>query len=229
MNLDSYERFKRHFRIKLLMINNTMTDKQNTITEEIKTLFNEGLTTEQIKKALEIKGIIKNNHYIRNITYRLRVREGLVKPLNESNETVTDKAIIIKLYQNEQNNLILYVKTCLEFEEYLKANKELKTTSNLWNKAENGKYYHLRLDNDCNLDDINQSVFRGYNKIALNRAILRVKGISEGLIFDLGQHGLISEDTLKVCVKNFIKVYSEFYNKEILNKKIEITGEVITQ
>lgn len=138
----------------------------------------------------------------------------------------TPQVGVLKIAVKEDNgDIVLYIKTSEEFEQWMKEHKEVRTTTNLFGNGGRGQFYYLRfLDENTARDDINSQIF--YNN-KLNVAILRVVGISQGLTFNLGRCALIQESKLMSAIKDFTKKYSDFYNSDILQKKLNISGEVV--
>jgi len=120
----------------------------------------------------------------------------------------------------ENEELYIRVKTSVEFENYLKSNKEVRETQNLWKKGLPGKYYYLSFLNNY-LDDINQPIIY---KNQINAAMLRVVGISEGKTFKVD--GLIQEKLIIAGLKKFKSAFSAFYKTNIIGNKINLRLEV---
>jgi len=145
-----------------------------------------------------------------------------------TNTPTTTKTIIPRLsisIKEVEGDLYLRVKTCKEFEDFLKDNKELCDTTNLFNEEKTGKYYRLRFtDRYTFLDNINRNIFY---EGRINFSILRVKGISKGLDFKI--NGLLPESLIVKQLKSLVKTFKEFYKKEIEKIPININGEVLTE
>jgi hypothetical protein len=203
-----------------------MVTRKNTISNKIEQLFNSGLNINDIKTNLDNQNIIKSKHYIRNVVYRIRVNSGLISTTTEqateqatkkiSITTEQEQTLIIEIKEQDNNTISLYVKTNKVFEDYLKATKELRQTHNLWGYGLNQEFYYMRLDNTLSdYDDLNNPIFY---RNSLNQAILRLKGISEGLHFEINLNQIgITEDKLKTAIKSLSKLYSEFYYNEVIN------------
>ena len=138
--------------------------------------------------------------------------------LEASTPTTTQ---ILEIEVKENDGLSIFVKTCKAYEDYLKANKQVRTSVNYFNTLAEGQFYHLSLI-DNYLDDINKPViYEG----KLNFAILRVPGISEGREFKI--KGLMTEQMLQTALTNLSNVFNKFYEDNILKKKINIKLEVV--
>jgi hypothetical protein len=154
-----------------------------------------------IKKDLSRNGDTSTNNITNNLSNANQVFEVSIKIEGES--------------------LILFVRTCKEFEDWLKANKEVKETTNLWNKNRTSKFYHLKIV-DNSLDDINKPIVLSGQ---INFAVLRIPGISEGLKFEID--GLLSHTQLTLALKKLLKAYKDFFKLKINIEKIDIKGEVL--
>lgn len=129
-------------------------------------------------------------------------------------------AIEVKIFE-ENNELKLFVKTCPQFEKWLKEKKEVRESSNLWNQRVSGKFYYLQISDNYRLDDINSPIIT--NRF-INFAVLRVVGISEGVKFKID--GLLPKETLVTATRKLISEFKNFYETKVLNQKIDIEASV---
>lgn len=202
---------------------------QKTITQRIRELYlNERLSVDDIRERLRQDNIDKGKHFIRNVVYRIRVQEGLINPTEQQTiltpTTPETPRLTLKIIE-ENNTLILYVKSDEKYEKWLKDTKELKDSNFLWGISGNtGKFYYQRLDNDDTLsyDNVNSPIITGRNKHKINLGILRLQDISKGLKFDLSEFGLIPTESLKKCCSDFVKFYDTIYSRKVLNHKVNI-------
>lgn len=197
-----------------------------TITEQIKKGFENGLNNHQIKEELQNKGIDRSIHYIENIIYRIKLRSNGVTHRVEANTTEGNKEdyLITEIKEDNEGNVSLFIKTSMDFENYLKENKEIRHTNCLFENGVEGNFYYMNLADRgiYDYDDINNIVYdRTQNRI--NKAIFRVVGISKGLNFKLP---LMSEKQLRLCLKKLVAFYSQFYNTIILSKKLNFRALV---
>lgn len=132
----------------------------------------------------------------------------------------SEKILDIEMLQ-EGNNMLLKVKSSKEFEDYLAKTKELRMTENLWGQRKMGEFYVIKLI-DNYLDDINKPVF---HKGQINFAVLRMKGISNGLTIPINE--LLSEKQVQSGIKLLLSTYKNHYNQCIRNNKIHVKGEVL--
>ena len=126
--------------------------------------------------------------------------------------------------KNKDEKLILGVKTCKEFEDFLVKNKQVKTTANLFGRGKPGKYYYLKIVSNY-IDDINLPIFRSG---MINFAILRVEGISNGITLEVD--GLLTEKQIQTAFEKFKTAFKRYYATNVLNEnkvdvKLEIYGE----
>ena len=156
--------------------------------------------------------------------YYYKLRE---KPTEENTTRQTEQEKVTKetrlkiSIEQKENDLYLYVKTSKEFEKYLKDNKEILNTENLFSEHKNGSVYQYRFITRPHLDNINTPIF--YNG-RINFGILRVVGISDGLNFKI--NGLLPESFIKKGIRELVKAFKDFYKTEIERTPILITGEV---
>jgi len=164
---------------------------------------------------------INKTHFIlKTIKKRLLVNsQNLVTETPIESNSNNTKSIEIKVYE-ENNDIILYIKTCEEFENWLKANKEVRTSENLWAQSTQGKFYQLRIVDTYN-DDVNHPII---TQGIINFAVLRIPGISQGLKYKLD--GLLTQKQLELSVRKLIVAFNTFYKSQIIKQKINIEAEV---
>jgi len=138
---------------------------------------------------------------------------------NSTNQT---PVILIKIFEKD-NDIILSVKSSEDFEKWLKENKEIRETRNLWGKSEEGKFYYLKIV-DNYYDDINKSIIYGGK---INFAVLRIPGISQGVEFKID--GLLTQSQLEKAVRGLLNAFNQFYKKNIIKQKINIEAEVLVE
>jgi len=160
----------------------------------------------------------------KDITYYIRKFKKLISTTSSTSTTQTNCSTAIQLKVYEQNdNLILYVKTCKEFEDYLKAHNEIRNSTNLWGQRKTGKFYHNRIVDNYR-DDINRSIiYEG----TINFGVLRIPGISDGIEFTID--GLLTQAQLTKSIKQLINAFNTFYKTKILNQTINIEAEVLVE
>lgn len=136
----------------------------------------------------------------------------------------------------EKDKILFYLKMPKTFEEkVLKIKKLMKTERGFLENEEKNKeqsnpleYYQLAFIEEKYLDDINSPFILdgGSRESIINLAVLRVKGISEGLVFEIvGKMPLISSKYIEEIFNNFEKRIDEII--KILNLKINM--EVVIQ
>lgn len=161
--------------------------------------------------------------FIRFINQKMLVNSSVVQtetPVLDNQNGV--KSIVLKICEQE-DKIILYVKTCSEFEEWLKKNKQVRTTNNLFNQGKTENFYHLKIVNNYN-DDINRPII---SEGIINFAILRVCGISAGITYELD--GLLTQTQLEQSVRKLLNAFNAFYKAKIIAQKINIEAEVIIE
>lgn len=133
------------------------------------------------------------------------------------------KSLILKIYEIEETGkVVLFVKTCKEFEDYLIKNKEVHESENLWAQGKKGKFYQLKIVEGYN-DDVNRPIIRDG---IINFAVLRVPGISKGVEYTID--GLLTQKQLEVSARKLVTAFNGFYKSKIIAQKINIeaTGEI---
>jgi len=157
--------------------------------------------------------------------YKLRVKnnEGSSNVPIKKSKVITIKRLEMSIKEINKE-YFLYVKSCEDFEKYLKENKELSTTQNLFGEEKTGKYYRLRFTDRNILDNINKPIFY-MNRI--NFSILRSEGISKGINFKIDS--LITKTTLQKEVNLLGRIFKAFFEKEIEKIPIDINLEVVSE
>lgn len=192
-------------------------------------LHKEGKTPEEISSLTETE-IGRIRYYL----YKFRKLSSIVstQPVEEvptegeptPTHNLTNNLIVTLQQDRETKELILFVKVSEEFENWIKNNREKKTTNNLWGKRETGEYYQMKIINNY-LDDINTPIIYGGR---INFAILRCVGVSKGLKFKVD--GLITGTQLKKASRLFALTYKKFFRdnieREELNYRIEVLEEL---
>ena len=137
-------------------------------------------------------------------------RTLIATPTNQLSQVVCIGNEVLKLCTLEENgHYYLFVKTNTKFENWMAANKQLKTTQHLWGENKPGEFYYGQMFTN-KLDDINNTVIL---KNKINLAVLRVKGISNGLKIEINQ--LITQEQMKKAILAFKKDFKEFYNNVV--------------
>lgn len=186
---------------------NENKDKE-TIIVEMKNEF-QGVSPEVLRKKI--------NDYLWQINKKLQ-RVGQNTPSSPSSPTSPiepSKQCLFLDIKEKKGKLFVYIKSNEVYENYLKSKKELKTTSNLWGKGLNGKFYHGNLISRPEFDDINRDIIL-LNQI--NYACLRLEGISQGL--EISIKNLVTIERLTQMLEKLADDYIAFYNKNILRNKI---------
>ena len=133
---------------------------------------------------------------------------------------IDNELIEIKVIR-DNGEMKIYVKTCVEFEDYLKKTRGLVTKSNFCNTEEEMTFYDGRTDGlSENVE--NDSAIRdliNYNR--LNFAVLRVKDISRGQYFKITK--LIALDDLNVILRRFLLDFKNYYKDYIKGFEISAT------
>lgn len=196
--------------------------RENTTREKINALISENKINpsnfQELSNSLNIPYKTIKWYY-----YKLREKENTENHTEQiKNNVVIFSRLQINIKQIE-NDLYLYVKTSKEFEDYLKENKEIIETNNLFGEGKNSKVYRVRFMDRNYLDDINTPIFYCGR---VNFGFLRVCGISEGLEFKI--NGLLPESLIKKGLKELINAFKDFYKREIEKTPINLTGEVET-
>lgn len=211
-----------------------MTTKKITKTEIIKQ-YKDLNDLDLIKSKLALNhNIFISKDYIRMVLYRInnptekKIRAKKEIKINENE--IKDKAIILNIKEKD-NKLFLNIKTTKEYEQFLKDNKELSdevsnylfgTSGDIYPKL---RFYKGTITGSFDNDNINRPlIIENRNTLTINKAVLRLEGISEGLSFEILTYYPINE--LQKMLNRFIESYYYFYEKIILNKKIDLSGEV---
>jgi len=148
-----------------------------------------------------------------------------IVPIVPQNTNLKQKNVhlVLEFNEDENNELYLYVKTSKEFEDYLKANKEVSETTNLWNRQETSKFYKFKLI-DNYLDEINSPIF--YRNM-INFGVLRIPGISDGIKYKVD--GVLDEPMLISAMNKLKKVYSDFYVSRIVKNRINLKLQIVEE
>lgn len=129
---------------------------------------------------------------------------------------------IIEIEFKREDKPILFIKTCAEYESYLKKNGKKGETDNFLNQGLKTTYYSFDYSLFGSSDDrMGRGLFI-YGK--MNRAILRVKGISKGIKIDLEKCGIISLETMESEIRAILKDFKNFYKNNI--SKVKIKGSL---
>jgi len=133
---------------------------------------------------------------------------------------MTSKIIEIEFKRDKKP--FLFVKTCVEFEEYLKKNGKLEKTDNFLDQKEKTEFYTFENGLfSAHTDVISRGLFNFGN---LNRCFLRVKGISKGIKINLEKAGIINLERLESEIRGLLKEFKTFYKNNI--SKVTIKGSL---
>ena len=157
------------------------------------------------------------DYYIKQFQKKIAMTTGTV-----TTQTNFSTAIQIKVYE-QNGNIVLFVKTCKQFEDYLKAHNEIRDSEQLWGQRKSGKFYQNRIVNDYS-DDINRPII---SNGTLNFGVLRIPGISDGVEFKLD--GLLTQKQLEQSIKKLITTFNTFYKTKIITQTINIEAEVLVE
>lgn len=129
---------------------------------------------------------------------------------------------LLEIEFNRDKKPVLYVKTCAEYEEYLKSTKEVATADNLFNAGKEAEFYDGKLF--LYPDSVRRDLFENGS---LNHGILRLKGIADGVEIDLSKAGLIAVDTIESEMRKLISNFRDFYKTHISRVRIKGVLEVV--
>lgn len=115
--------------------------------------------------------------------------------------------------KREKGDIKIYIKSCLEFEDYLKATRKTTKTDNFCNTTEKKEFYDVRNDGLTDTPEYDSAIRDLITNNKLNFAVLRLKNISDGVEIKLNR--LISIDDLNLILRNFIKDFIKFYRDYI--------------
>lgn len=207
-----------------------LTFVEGTKRYKVYQLHKEGKTPEEISK-ITATDVCRIRYYL----YKFRKLSSIVRtePEQVEEETPTGRTrttpegvVTLKLeIKEERGEYYLFVKTSEEFENWLRTNREIKSTTQLWggNQTEPTEYYQYKLI-DNYLDDINTPIFYGGK---VNFAILRLKGSSQGLKFKVD--GLLTETQLRKALKLFPLTYKKFFKENIEVHRVNYVVEVLEE
>lgn len=134
--------------------------------------------------------------------------------MNENKQILkTDNNLIEVKILRDNGDIKLYIKACAEFENYLKNTRKLTTKEKFCNTEDTYKFYDVRIDGlseNAEYDSAMRDLIL-YNR--LNFAVLRIKGISEGIEIKLNK--LISINDLNLLLRRFILDFKNFYKDYI--------------
>jgi hypothetical protein len=166
--------------------------------------------------SFKIKEIEQTISYINN---RLNSNGTEITPEVPTIENPHTKALIVRIFERG-DDILLYVKTCKEFEDYLIRTKVPHESNNLWNQRKSGKFYQFKIVGNY-LDDVNLPIVKDGK---INFGVLRIPGISEGIEYKID--GLLTEKQLEVAVQKLVNAFNKFYKVKIICQTIDIAGEV---
>ena len=131
-----------------------------------------------------------------------------------------DKHLIeMKLYRKE-NEMILYIKTARSFEDFLKKNKQIEEVNNFCLTDETREIYNGRIDE--NTPHEHDSATRDLITCdRINRAVLRIKGISNGT--EIKVKKLIPLPEFEKMIKNFCLDFKHYYRDYLKDFEINIS------
>jgi hypothetical protein len=203
---------------------------EGTARHKIYGLFKEGKTPEEISSLTNapIKSVKWYIYKFRQITGRVftepveQVLEEQVGPIGSVVTPTVTQRLVLEIKQ-ENNELMLFVKTSPEFEDWVKEHRQKMNTRNLFGRGESGDYYQMKII-DNYLDDINTPIIYGGR---INFAILRVVGVKDGLKFKID--GLLTEIQIKKALKLMILTYKKFFRMNIENHQINFRAEVLEE
>lgn len=142
------------------------------------------------------------------------------------NNTLENSSIIQEVQENplhihckqKGNNLVLFIKTNKKFEDWMIKKKVLQTINNLWDERRTTEAYHGAMISRSDFDDLNKPVIL---QNSLNYAILRLKGISEGIEIPINKN-LVTKERLIELLIDFSRKFDNFYSEKIIKNKIDI-------
>lgn len=129
-----------------------------------------------------------------------------------------DYLIQVKIMRDD-GEIKLFVKSCEEFEKYLKKTRNISKSDNFCNTETTYKFYDKRLDGLSENAEYDSAIRELINYNRLNFAVLRIKGISDGVELKLNR--LISIDDLNNMLRRFILDFKKFYKEYIKNFEID--------
>ena len=132
---------------------------------------------------------------------------------------INNKNLIEVKIIRENGKINLYVKSCLEFENYLKNTRRLAKKDNFCLTEITKEFYDTRIDGLSENNEYDSAIRNLINCNRLNFAILRIKGISKGVEIPLNK--LVSINDLNNMIKRFILDFKNFYKEYI--KEFEIS------
>jgi hypothetical protein len=143
------------------------------------------------------------------------------------NEMITQREqdnTLIKLeLLRKDGEIKLFIKTCAEFEEYLKKNKKLIKSENFCmidNKEKPIEFYENRLTTDTSLISLDSAINPLIYNGNINSAILRIKDISRGI--ELPLNAIIPIEEIENYFKKFITNFKKFYKEYLTDFSISV-------
>jgi len=206
-----------------------MTTTNNTTEESTKESIMNKEILEKIHKLYFIDKITDTKKIAEEVKLKPAYIRRKIRSFKKAMLTVTPipagttTTLELEIKANNKKGLLLYVKTCKSYEDYLAKKKDLKESHNLWDQGTTGSFYHLSLINNY-LDDVNKPVI---HLGQINFAILRIKGISGGLTFRI--NSLMTEPQIREALIKLKEVFTKFYAEKILRQKVNIKLEVLEE
>lgn len=202
---------------------NTNPFKEGSLKHKIyQAFYVENHSANQIARDLGLKTstIYSYLYSIRkNLEVEVAETSSVQTPTTENTDTHRALELSIKC---EAEKIYLKVKASKQFEDWLKKNKELYETTNLWGRSKRGMCYKVNIVADRHLDDLNKPIIVDGQ---INFAILRIQGISDGLSFEFD--GLLTTKQLELAVLKLKNAFDSFYSTKVMKQKVvEVKLEV---
>jgi hypothetical protein len=134
---------------------------------------------------------------------------------NNGNNNLIEVKII-----RDNGEIKLYVRACPEFEEYLKNTRKITKNENFCNTGVTYNFYDGRTDGLSENSEYDSAVRELISYNRLNFAVLRIKGISDGVEIKLNK--LVSVEDLNILMRKFIFDFKKFYRDYIKGFEISV-------
>lgn len=129
-------------------------------------------------------------------------------------------ALLIEMTAKRDKTLSVFIKTCKEWEDFIKAisKDQITNKSNFCGTEKAINMYRLPRGDELSSINGYDTSYPLFVQDRLNVSILKVKNISEGITFETSQ--LISTESLVKAMDNFKKSFKEFFISNL--KPVEI-------
>jgi hypothetical protein len=128
-------------------------------------------------------------------------------------------AVLIEMSTKRDKTLSVYIKTCKEWEAFIKAKSTGESDGSLLFGNISGKYYKMRDISELNaLGTKNDFSYPLISDGRFNSALFRLKGLSEGITIEVPQ--LVTTRTIVDAMETLKKAFKEYFVDNV--KPVEV-------